>query len=391
MAKYLPVFHIGPTIICADRIPFRPKDEDIANDVPRHLVIKRVPVRFENSAYYKLMYKFGRVPSLNIKYKPETTIKWANDVLPVAERMMEEKGIGTFLVSAPPPSMVVLGARLKERTGKRFVLEYRDPWTQGPFYKPPRADMRGEFERMEEDALRSADAVVMVTETFAKLMVKRWPFLVDKIHVTPNGYDPDDFPKELLEPEGWAEKFVLAYAGSVYSGYHTDVFLDGLKLWLQGNPEAKAHTVLSYMGFMDRRAKKYIEKSGLADIVEWNGYLHHRGAVAMISSADLLILALPDVLNAGGHISAKIYEYMASCRPVLASVPQGEMSRLIDESGCGWVVPPDRPDAIADKLEFLYKLHNEGALAVNPDAEYVSRFTRRKGAEKLAEVIRGLK
>jgi glycosyltransferase involved in cell wall biosynthesis len=111
----------------------------------------------------------------------------------------------------------------------------------------------------------------------------------------------------------------------------------------------------------------------------------------MISSADLLILALPDAPNAGGHISAKIYEYMAAGKPVLASVPAGEMSRLVEESRCGWVVPPDRPEAIADKLEFLFKLHNEGALAVNPDADYVGRFTRRKAAEKLAEVIRGLK
>jgi len=391
MAKYLPAFHIGPTIICADKIPYRPIDEDIAADVPRHLDIKRVPVRFENSAYYRLMYKLGCVPSLNARIKPETTIKWTNDVLPLAKRLMDEKGIGTFLVSAPPSSLVVLGTKLKEKTGKRFILEYRDPWTQGPFYKPPREGLRGEFERMEEDALRAADAVVMVTDTFAKLMIKRWPFLVDKIHVAPNGYDQDDLPKELLEPVGWSEKFVLAYAGSIYSGYHTDVFLDGLKLWFDKNPEAKVQTILSYMGFMDRRAKNYIDKSGLSEIVEWNGYLHHRGAVAMISSADLLILALPDVPNAGGHISAKIYEYMASGKPVLASLPDGEMSRLVEESRCGWVVPPDKPEAIADKLEFLLKLHREGALVVSPDAEYVGRFTRRKAAEKLAEVIRGLK
>ncbi len=390
MAKYLPKYHISPTIICADRIPRRPKDDSLMADVPNHLDIRRVPVRFEHSLYYKLMYKLGKVPSLNAKYKPETTVKWTDDVFPLAVELLKQKEIDSFLVSAPPWSMITLGTRLKEKTKKKFILEYRDPFTQGPFYHPPRDDLRKEFERMEEDALHAADAVVMVTGKFARMMVHRWPFTVDKISVVPNGYDADDFPIEGILPENWGNKFVLAYAGSLYTDYHTDVFIDGLKLWLDKKPGLKKQVLMSYMGFMDRRQRNYIDSSGLGGITEFSGYLHHRGAIAMMCAADVLILALPDIPKAGGHISAKIYEYMASGTPVLASVPDGEMSELIEKSGCGWVVPPDDPRAVAEKLDYLYRLWSDNALRVEPDGDYVGTFTRSNAAGKLAEVIKYL-
>ncbi len=390
MAKYLPSLYISPKIICADNIPRRPTDSDLMKDIPRHLEIRRVPVRFENSIYYRVMYKLGRVPWLNARYKPETTIKWANDVLPVARGILEENGIDRFLVSAPPWSMVVLGLKLKKATGAKFILEYRDPWTQGPFYKPPREELRKEFEEMEDDALRAADAVVMVTETFAKLMVKRRPFLIDKIHVVPNGYDPDDFPMEYGKPDPWKNRLAIVYAGSIYTDYHTDVFIDALKLLVEKKPELKDEMVLSYMGFMDRRQKRYIENSGVGDMVEYNDYVPHRSTLSMLSAADLAILSLPGIPNAGGHISAKIYEYMASGTPVLASIPQGEMSALIEGAQCGWVVPPDDPKAVADRLDYLHRLWKDDKLSVEPNAEYVARFTRKEAASKLAEIIKAV-
>lgn len=390
MAKFLPQFHISPTIICADKIPRRPLDENLMADIPNHLDIRRVPVRFEHTLFYKLMYKLGKAPLLNAKFKPETTIRWADDVLPVAEQVLNEKGIDTFLVSAPPWSMVVLGGRLKEKTGKRFILEYRDPWTQGPFYHPPKKGLESEFERMEEDALRMADAVVMVTDKFAKRMVHRWPFLVDKMHVVPNGYDLDDLPTEGIMPPGWENKFVLAYAGSIYTDYHTDVFIDGLKLWLDRKPELRKQVLLSYIGFMDRRQRRYINSSGLSGITQFSGYLSHRAAISMLCAAEVLILALPDIPNADGHISAKIYEYMASGTPVLASIPEGEMSHLIEKSGCGWVVPPADEKAVAAKLDYTYRLWSDSKLKVEPDADFVGLHTRRNAAGKLADIIRAV-
>jgi glycosyltransferase involved in cell wall biosynthesis len=54
------------------------------------------------------------------------------------------------------------------------------------------------------------------------------------------------------------------------------------------------------------------------------------------------------------NISAKIFEYFACEKPVLAA-QAGETARLVEESGGGVVVPAGDPHAIANAVLTLYK------------------------------------
>ena len=79
----------------------------------------------------------------------------------------------------------------------------------------------------------------------------------------------------------------------------------------------------------------------------------------MLAAADLGLVTL----NAGAALSSlpsKIFNVMASARPILAVTPPGsEIMQIVEEAGCGWNVPPQSPEKLADAIIQLKELESE--------------------------------
>jgi Glycosyl transferases group 1 len=104
-----------------------------------------------------------------------------------------------------------------------------------------------------------------------------------------------------------------------------------VKLTLHGNP---------YPASVVANA---LESAGIENVVTVHGPVPHHEVAEITAAADLLFLTLPRRVDGsrGGRISAKTYEYLATDRPILAAVPQGEnWDYLADKPGV-WLVEPD--------------------------------------------------
>ena len=66
--------------------------------------------------------------------------------------------------------------------------------------------------------------------------------------------------------------------------------------------------------------------------------------------AGRLCLLLSDVPGAERVVPAKLFEYVAARRPILAVVPDGECSDILRSHPAALVVPPNRTDLIAEAL-----------------------------------------
>jgi colanic acid biosynthesis glycosyl transferase WcaI len=74
-------------------------------------------------------------------------------------------------------------------------------------------------------------------------------------------------------------------------------------------------------------------------------------------AADVLVLPTLGRQSLASFPS-KILGYMLAGKPIIAlAYPESELAKLISLSGCGWVVCPDEPGALADKIELLSKMN----------------------------------
>ena len=71
---------------------------------------------------------------------------------------------------------------------------------------------------------------------------------------------------------------------------------------------------------------------------------------ALYQAADVLVLSTHRA-QSFASIPSKMVRYMLSGRPIIASaLPNTELALLIEKSGCGWVIPPDDPAALAQVI-----------------------------------------
>jgi hypothetical protein len=106
-------------------------------------------------------------------------------------------------------------------------------------------------------------------------------------------------------------------------------------------------------------------------------------------AADLLFLPMHD-LRAGGRaglVPGKTYEYLASGRPILAAVPDGDARDILAEAGGARICSPsdvgEMTRIIADQASGKVR----GELLDPPDPGVVGRYERRCQAAELARLF----
>jgi colanic acid biosynthesis glycosyl transferase WcaI len=91
-------------------------------------------------------------------------------------------------------------------------------------------------------------------------------------------------------------------------------------------------------------------------------------------------------------VPSKVMGYMAAGRPVVASVDSGcDTAREIEESGCGVVVPPGDPEALARAIsDLLADEHRREQLGRAGRQRVEERYAKPVVLEKYRQVLEGL-
>ena len=199
----------------------------------------------------------------------------------------------------------------------------------------------------------------------------------------PNGVDLDDLPTDRAVAANPDDPFRLSYVGTMFGDR-------------DGGPAFGAVRALVDRGVIDpsrfeiRVVGNVMEsrRDGSPVPVSFTGFVDHARAVAeMHNSTALLFHEPPYVPGASG----KVYEYLASRRPVLcAADPNNVGYRLIDELGAGECADVRDQKGVEAALERLVVRWKEGTLTPLDDVrdEALRRFSRAKLAGDLAGVLR---
>ena len=213
------------------------------------------------------------------------------------------------------------------------------------------------FQRLERQVVRSADAVIVITQDFVPVL-RAWGVPEERMAVIEN-WAPLDEIKPLPKANDWAighgldTSFVFLYAGTL--GRKHDPSL----LVTLADAVAPARVVVASEGFgTDRlaagRRPENLQLLPLQRPEELAG---------MLASADVLVAILEK--DAGEYsVPSKILTYLAAGRPILAAIPRSNLAaRTIMDAQAGLLVDPADHAALADAALRLVKDPQQRSIA----------------------------
>ena len=250
--------------------------------------------------------------------------------------------------------------------------------------------MRDTFEIwLEHLCARHFDYLISVNQPIVDDWIARYPCLCERTSVITNGFDPDDF-EDVKDIQN--TKFTMVYTGTFLSGRDPMPFLQALHSLLDDWPSLRQQIQVLFVGDDSARARiDVITQLNLGNTVRVLPYLPRREALAYQKGADVLLLfgTLPtgDPQRDRQNLTGKIFEYMASGRPILAMAPDSVATDLVRELQLGMTVPSTDVPKIRQALELLLKQAQEGRLGVNMEPARLSSFYREELTRQLAHIL----
>lgn len=400
MMKFLPEFGVDPIVLTVDTqyASYPQYDPSMLAEIPVGVPVYRTKSREILSVYSKVSPNhqvpyggFANEPEPNLFQKvarfirgnfflPDPRRGWNKYAYQKACEIIEQENIDTILTTSPPHSTQLIGLDLKKKyPAIQWIADLRDPWTEiyynKDLYQTKWARKRNE--RYECQVLTHADKIITVSNDCAQQFaskVKNEPFMF----VLPNGYDPDDF--EIECPIAEHKKKVLSYVGVFSPQYRMDVLVNGLK---QIADQWSDQLLIRFVGMVNADAKEMLQD--LPFEVEYIDYVSHKKAVAYMCASDILLLCIPDIPQNKGILTGKVFEYLASQKPILLIGPSdGDAAELLERSGVGFCCEFDESLFASHISEVLSDASSYKA------TNYYQQYSRRITAQRLAVIIKNL-
>ncbi len=204
-------------------------------------------------------------------------------------------------------------------------------------------------------AFRSASALLAVSSNIATYL-DRHSATQGRLHVVPNGVDPDRFPADLSPASpGDPGAFTVGFVGSLRPWHGLETLVEAFSALYNRIPEAR----LLIVGDGPQRAslEADLASRGLSEAAHLTGAIAPDEVPAWLASMDVAVAPYPN-LSQFYFSPLKVYEYMAAGLSVVAS-RIGQLSNLIEHRVTGLLCQPGNPDALTSALE---RLHLEPAL-----------------------------
>ena len=408
-AKYLPAEGWQPVIYTPENPEQLAVDASLEAEVPAEAEVIRRRIVEPYEMYKKLLRKSGHskeaveVNPVNAQNKsflqkvamwirgnfflPDPRCLWIRPSVKVLKEYLKEHPVDLIVSTGPPQSMHLIGRLLAKETGLPWIADFRDPWTKIFYFKHlqmTRATVKW-HKKMEKKVLDDATVVVAVSP----LVQQEFQAMTQTpVELITNGFDECDFTatKNTEANGGPDREFVITHTGLFAADGNPTVLWDVLAEKCSKDESFKKLMKIKLVGKTDEQILKSIEDAGLSENLEDMGYQPHAVAVEQQRKASLLILPLRKEPEYKAVLPGKLFEYLASWRPVLGiGQTDGAMSMILNNTKTGFVLNWDDKMSIEKYIDICWKDHLNGRLSVE-DAD-ISQFTRRNLTRRMAQLF----
>ncbi len=383
LVKYLREFGWEPIVYAPENPEYPEIDTTFIKDIPQGLKIIKQPI-WEPYSYYKKLVglkkqdkigagflsenkKNGFAEKLSVWLRgnffiPDARKFWIIPSVKYLTEYLIREPVDAIISTGPPHSMHLIALGVKKKTGVPWLADFCDPWTSIDFYNQLRltkfADNKHHL--LEKQVLQYADAVTPVTQTMSEEFGSLFP---RKYEVVTNGFDEADIAPLL--PEMLDRKFSLAHIGSLNLSRNPQILWDTLARMVNEDDQFASDLEIKLVGKVDITVLKSISDAGLTKFLRKISYLPHDQAILETQKSQVLLLLINRTPNAKGILTGKLFEYLASQRPILCLGPvDGDASFILEDTQSGKICDYEDEETLKQYItdyydQFLNKqIHN---------------------------------
>lgn len=304
-----------------------------------------------------------------------------------------------ILASSVHPLTLIAGIKIANKFGVPCICEIRDLWPEAifAFNKAREKSILGRILISGEHWIyRKADALIFTKEgDIDYIKEKKWDMAqggdidLNKAHYINNGVDIEVFNKsiedKILEDADLDEKkFNVVYVGAIRPVNNVGNILDAAAL-LKNNQD------IQFLLYGDGNQKEMLEKrvvdEGLSN-VKMKGFVNKRCIPYILSKSSVNILNYSPIQYnwARGNSSNKLFEYMASGKPIISTVKMGYS--IIDKYKCGLELERGSAEELANAIITIKRMSEESYQELGRNAKAgVADFDFKILTRKLIKVI----
>ncbi|HEY5748668.1 MAG TPA: glycosyl transferase [Chryseolinea sp.] len=404
--KYLPGLGWTPYVFTPENPSFDIRDESLAANIPKQAEVIRFPIWEPYDAFFKLSSLLGKKKSAKptdlVSGKkmstfqkvstwirgnlliPDPRVFWVRPSVKFLDGFLREKQITTIVTTGPPHSMHLIGYRLKKRNpALRWIADFRDPWSEWGLQESLKVGPRAlnQHRKWEGRVLKLADIVTTITPFY----VRRFEALSGRpVNLLTNGYDEDDFASLTIRRP---DKFVIRHAGIVNEKCDPRPFMRAVEDIAKRDPEFRAHVVVDFVGEVHPQFRAFVMASEiLSSLTIFTPSVPHKVLIGKYGDAALLLLVLTGYKDAEGYMPGKLFEYLATGLPIIATGPEdGDAAHLLNETGAGDMIDGESGDVIQAKVAFHYAQWKDATASRKTHSG--TDYSRRQITKKLTELL----
>jgi len=324
------------------------------------------------------------------------------NLLSVAKIFAKKEKPNVIYASSPHPLTMVVGIMIARKLNIPCICEIRDFWPEAIFTvgKAKENSFLGKLLiKGEHWIYKNANALVFLKEgDINYLRERRWDLEqggdinLNKCYYINNGVDIEVFNNDLKEnqlddSDLDEDSFKVMYVGSIRTVNNLGSLLDAAKIL----KEIKNIKFLIYgTGDQINLLKKRIIDEQLSN-VKLKGYIEKRYIPYILSKSSVNILNYSQSHYnwSRGNSSNKLFEYMASGRPIISTVNMGYC--LLQKYQCGLSLKEPTPQELAKTILKVYNMPREEYYKMCQNAKRAAQdFDYKILTDKLIQVVKNV-
>ena len=406
MSKYLPEYGWQPVIYTPENGEYPVEDPSLEKDVTPEAEIIRRPIVEPYTLYKKFLgikkdetvkAGFTKEDGKKTTWKerlalwirgnlfiPDARCWWVKPSVKYLKEYLKAHTVDAIISTGPPHSMHLIALKLKEALGIPWIADFRDPWTEIDFYDELHLSRRADRKqhRLEHEVLTKADKIVTVGWIEARGLGKLGN---RNVRVIQNGYDWAYDPSEKNAP--LSDMFSLTHLGVIGPARNAPMLWQALQELKREIDGFGKKLKLKLIGQIDQSVLEDLNACGLMENTELITYVPHNEVKQIQESSQVLLLLINNAPNAKGILTGKLYEYLASGRPILAIGPEdGDAARILTETGAGQTVGFGDKEKTKRIIKELYHSYMENGLPSKMN-NLIEKYSRKALAEEYGKLL----